>query len=78
MYENMILSGRILRFSEIDSPVVSKTYWKYKKEYIYIYIYICKTTFSKLIFHLQLSNRLADALLQEFFIYSTYVIYLCV
>ena len=40
MYENMILSGRILRFSEIDFPVVTKTYWKYKKEYIYIYIYI--------------------------------------
>ena len=45
MYENMILSGRILRFSEIDFPVVTKTYWKYKKEYIYIYIYMQNNIF---------------------------------
>ena len=34
--------------------------------------------FTKLIFHLRLSGDLPDVLLQESYIHSTYVIYLCV
>ena len=39
---------------------------------------ISKTIFPKLIFHLQLSYQVSDALLQEFYIHSTYVINHCI
>ena len=37
-----------------------------------------KTILTKLIFHLQLEHRLADALLEEIYIHSKYVIYACI
>ena len=42
------------------------------------FLSISKTIFTKLMFHLRLSDQLPDVLLEKFDIHSTSVIYLCI